>query len=223
MAISVLKALGIVFSRAKYRVLFVIISVLMVIINILTLIGLQWILSGTPRINIGLFSKPPKIPIQTPIIMWVESNYGSSTLFWVIYFTPELFITIVLSSVLASLLFSEILYFSKEMRSKLKVRKKTWRLLSASITTVIGVTSMTSTTLSCPACGVTISATLIAILVSTITGSTLGVASIFIQFTFYLFWIGILLNLIMLYIISNNILKTAPIFEVPGRKLDKIK
>ncbi len=184
----------------------------MIIINILMLIGLQWILSGAMQINVGFFSKPPNY--NGIVIMWIESNYRSPTLFWAVYLTPELFITITLSSAIISLLFSEILYLSRETRGKFKVKKKSLTTSTTSITTMIGITSITSTTLSCPACGATIPATLIAVLVSTISGSTLSVSSIFIQIAFYVFWIGIILNLIMLYITSNNLLKIAPIFHI---------
>ncbi|MGB9729775.1 MAG: hypothetical protein ACP5GU_08910 [Thermoprotei archaeon] len=211
---SVFKALRIVFSKTRYRALFIIILFFIITINILMLIGLQWILGGATQINVGFFSKPPNSNVNETVIMWVESNYRSPTLFWAVYLTPELFITILLSSIIISLLFSEILYLSREMQGKFKVRKKSLATSATSIATVIGITSITSTTLSCPACGATISATLIAILVSTISGSTLGISSIFTQIAFYAFWIGIILNLIMLYITSNNLLKIAPIFYI---------
>lgn len=206
---SILKSLSIVFSENKYKILFGVLFIFMVSINMITLIGIQWILSGSGPNSFGLFSKPPYTTTNEIAIMWVESNYNS--LSWVIYFTPELFITIILSAAITSLLFSEIFYLSKETKNKLKIRKSL--APATSIATLIGVTSIASTTLTCPQCG-TISATLIAILVATMTGSTLGAASILVQIAFYLLWIGIAFNIIMLYITSTNLLKVAPIFYI---------
>jgi hypothetical protein len=200
----ILRALRIVFAKKKYRGLFFVLFVVMFVINILMLMGAQWLVNGAKPIRIGFLSKPDYVNINGTVIMWIESNYNTQT-FWIIYLTPELLVTIIISSLIISLLISELVYITKEIKNKCTFEKS---LSSASsIATIIGITSTVSTALTCPSCGATISVTIITLVIGIITGSTLGLSSIIIQLTSYLLWIGIILNIIMLYITSRRLIK----------------
>lgn len=206
----ILRALRIIFTKRKYRTLLFIFFIIMFVVNILTLIGIQWIVSGSKPMRIGFLSKPDYININGTVIIWIESNYYlnkslNAQTFWIIYLTPELFITIIISSLITSLLISELTYISKEIRGRCAFEKS---LSSASsVATIIGIASMASTALACPSCGGALFVTLITLVIATITGSTLGLSSVMIQLSSYLLWIGIILNIIILYITSKRLIK----------------
>ncbi len=207
---TILHAMKITFTKRKYKILFLIFFTIMLVINMLALIGIQWIINGTGPISIGFLSKPNHANINETIIMWIESNYYldkslNAQTFWVIYLTPKLLITMIVSGFIISLLFSELFYISKETKGKCMIEKSLGS--ASSITATIGIVSIASTVLSCPSCGSTIFVTLIALVAATATGSTLGLSSMIIQFSLYLLWISIVFNFALLYITSRKLIK----------------
>lgn len=201
------KAVKLVLAENRYRQVFALVSVVVLVVNILSMVLVQWLVTGAAPNRVGAFSSPPYITGEWSIV-WVSSYYLANLnlpgeIFWVVYVTPQLMALMLAVSLTVGLLASEIVFLSRLSRGSCRLEKS---ISSAgSVLAVSGAASITSSAIACPSCGFTFFTTLASAAVASATGSALGVSSLAIDVAHYSLAAGLVANLLVLYLVSNKI------------------
>ncbi len=205
MAAYVSRALGMVLRDVRSRIILVVTSLTLIIFNIVSLIAVQWVISGEPPLEFGILSAPPES--RDIALLWVKSGYYTppgltGDTYWIVFITPELFASVLAASILAGILFAELSYMSR-IGGRCRIEKGAGSLGSLFI--VFGSASATSSILSCPSCGFTLFTTVATITTASVTGTTFGLSSIAIKIAPYLMLVGALFNLGMIFYVSKKL------------------
>jgi len=197
-----------VFKRQKYVVAFLAISLLIVAINLVSLIGIflyitQSYIGWKAPITFGFFSRHAvtssfSFDTNDFSVLWMVSNNSLLSI-------PVLtFMTMIISSIIAGLLFTELMFVSRELKGVCRVERGVG--VVSSMSTLVGLSSAVSAASSC--CGFPMAlTTLVGLIGASAADSTIGLSVIMSQMVPYLLWIGVGINLSLLLLTSRRISK----------------
>ncbi len=191
------------------------------IVNIFTPLAIQMVYTSNTSILGGFGDPPSSITFPTPnmeiprgVLFWyglrfddyfLNNNPGFITgeTYWIITFKPLTVILIFIASIISAAVFTVVRYYSKVSRSKCRAEVGSTGL--ATTLTVAGLSSAASAAVSCPSCGFTAIMNVAMVIVSSSTGSLLGISTLYVNIMNTLLVIGILLNLVILMYVAKKV------------------
>ncbi|MEM3403033.1 MAG: hypothetical protein QXJ17_00565 [Nitrososphaeria archaeon] len=203
-----------IFAKRRYVVAFPLITLLLIVINLFSIVGIflymtQSYIGWKAPIAFGFFtryaiSRSFSFDTNDFSIFWMVSNNSLLSI------SILAFLAMVTSSMIASLVFTELLYVSRELKGACRLERGVGVMSSTS--TLVGITSTISAASSC--CGFpTVLTTLAGLIAASTASSTIGLSIVLSQIVPYLLWIGICINLFLLLITSRKISKL-PAFQL---------
>jgi len=184
-----------VHSISKHPRFFVAILAILFTVNFLTPLAVQILFTGNTEVIYGFGDPPKDITYPTPnmeiprgVLVWyglefndyfLNNNPGFITgkTYWLVTFSPLTMALILSVSLVSAMVFTIIRFYNKTMRGKCRAA------------------------VSCPSCGFTALMTVAGVIVSSSTGTLLGVSALYVNLLNSLLVIGIIINLaVMIYI-----------------------
>ncbi len=206
-----------VHSLTRHPRFFALALSILFIINFLTPLAVQIIFTGNTSVIYGFGDPPKEITYPTPnmeiprgVLIWyglefndyfLNNNPGFLTgkTYWLVTFSPLTMALILAVSIVSAMVFTIIWFYNKTMKGKCRAEAGTSGL--ATTLSVVGVSTAASAAVSCPSCGFTALMTVAGVIVSSSTGTLLGVSALYVNLLNSLLVIGIIINIaVMIYV-----------------------
>ena len=172
---------------SEYKMFFLSLTLLLYIINLFFPVLFQMLVAGDTRILYGIGPPPKKYigPLGEGIdsLFWLGVRYdtyfpnAAGETYWILGYTYELIFLALAASVTASTAISTVRLARRYLGGKCKVEKGVSG--AATTLTTIGISTISTTLVSCPSCGFSSLMTIAAVVVSASTGSLLGISALY--------------------------------------------
>ncbi len=195
--------------------------IILFIINTFTPLLVQMAFTGNTMVIGGIGDPPGTITFPTPnmeiprgVLFWyglrfddyfLNNNPGFLTgeTYWIITYQPLTVVLILAVSFISAAVFTVVRYYSRVSRAKCRAEVGTSSV--ATTLTVFGLSTAASAAISCPSCGFTAIMNVAMVIVSSSTGSLLGISAFYVNLMNSLLLVGILLNLAILIYVSKKV------------------
>ncbi|HLI45911.1 MAG TPA: hypothetical protein VKU94_01815 [Geobacterales bacterium] len=192
------------YARLLRSKLFIFTFIAIVLSYILSLILIQWLISGNPPSSFGLLYAPSSTKFLPNyddfVILWIGSQYsiaGVSGFEWLVIIDATTFILLLILAFTGA--------FNFALTNYAKISKS--GAACGTFTGIAGLSLITSAISACPSCGTATAFVMAQAVIVAVTGYTVSFSALFTSVSNAIFITGIVINLVLLFIQLRRINK----------------